>query len=250
MHKSEAIISARLEAMPGWWVLHLRCPAARAARPGQFVMALRSPGHDPYLRLALPIHRIGQEMLSLLLDQEDAGQRALVKREIGASLDLLGPLGHGFEIASGAQRLLLIAQGAGIVPLVGLAEQALATGRQVALVALAERAERLYPAELLARGIEYQGRVQEPGASNSAMLADLLRWADQICAAGSAALYQELRQEIARRPARPRSGAAQVYWPGRIGCGLGLCQSCAIETKRGIKLVCRDGPVFDLFDLA
>jgi dihydroorotate dehydrogenase electron transfer subunit len=252
MYEGEAIISARLEAMPGWRIVHLQSPAiARAACPGQFVMALRDASCDPYLRVALPLHQIGRVTITLLLDQREAEQARLAEKEIGESIDLLGPLGHGFEIASGTQRLLLIAQGAGIVPLVGLAERALATGRQVALVALADRAERLYPAELLARNIEYHGRVHEmrgTGALPSA-LAELLTWADQICAAGSEGLYAELRNVLAQRPARSRSGAVQVWRPGRIGCGMGLCQACAFETKRGIKRACSDGPVFDLFDL-
>ena len=174
-------------------------------------MALRSASYDPYLRLALPIHQIGRETLSLLLDKGEGAHQFLLEKEIGEPVDLLGPLGHGFEMASGTQRLLLVAQDAGIAPLVGLAERALATGRQVALVALANRAERLYPTELLARGIEYHGLVQEQSDIPN-LLAELIPWADQVCAAGSTALYQELRQEIARRPSalaeRRRAGLA------------------------------------------
>ncbi|MDI3471746.1 MAG: dihydroorotate dehydrogenase electron transfer subunit [Thermotogaceae bacterium] len=29
-----------------------------------------------------------------------------------------------------------------------------------------------------------------------------------------------------------------------MGCGIGACKSCAIETKHGIKHVCTDGPIF------
>jgi dihydroorotate dehydrogenase electron transfer subunit len=36
-----------------------------------------------------------------------------------------------------------------------------------------------------------------------------------------------------------------------MGCGIGVCQSCAVESKRNdtsetaYKLCCQDGPVFD-----
>jgi len=30
-----------------------------------------------------------------------------------------------------------------------------------------------------------------------------------------------------------------------MGCGIGACKSCAVETKRGIKHVCTDGPIFE-----
>jgi|SRR6056297_1983933 len=31
----------------------------------------------------------------------------------------------------------------------------------------------------------------------------------------------------------------------RMGCGIGMCKGCPIKTKSGIKMVCKDGPVFD-----
>ncbi|MDK2983761.1 MAG: dihydroorotate dehydrogenase electron transfer subunit [Thermococcaceae archaeon] len=29
-----------------------------------------------------------------------------------------------------------------------------------------------------------------------------------------------------------------------MGCGIGTCKSCAVKTKEGIKMVCKDGPLF------
>jgi dihydroorotate dehydrogenase electron transfer subunit len=34
-----------------------------------------------------------------------------------------------------------------------------------------------------------------------------------------------------------------------MGCGVGVCYSCTIKTKNGIKQVCQDGPVFALEDI-
>jgi dihydroorotate dehydrogenase electron transfer subunit len=41
----------------------------------------------------------------------------------------------------------------------------------------------------------------------------------------------------------------QVSLEARMGCGLGLCYGCTIETRQGLKRVCKDGPVFDLTQL-
>ena len=30
----------------------------------------------------------------------------------------------------------------------------------------------------------------------------------------------------------------------RMGCGMGMCKGCPIKTKSGIKMVCKDGPIF------
>ncbi|MFW6248659.1 MAG: FAD-binding oxidoreductase [Bacteroidota bacterium] len=30
----------------------------------------------------------------------------------------------------------------------------------------------------------------------------------------------------------------------RMGCGMGMCKGCPVKTKSGIKMVCKDGPIF------
>jgi dihydroorotate dehydrogenase electron transfer subunit len=35
----------------------------------------------------------------------------------------------------------------------------------------------------------------------------------------------------------------------RMGCGIGMCKGCPVKTKDGIKMVCKDGPLFDSDDL-
>jgi len=35
----------------------------------------------------------------------------------------------------------------------------------------------------------------------------------------------------------------------RMGCGMGMCKGCPVKTKSGIKMVCKDGPIFDSDDI-
>ena len=37
----------------------------------------------------------------------------------------------------------------------------------------------------------------------------------------------------------------QMSMEERMGCGVGICMGCTIETKEGFKRVCREGPVFN-----
>jgi dihydroorotate dehydrogenase electron transfer subunit len=34
-----------------------------------------------------------------------------------------------------------------------------------------------------------------------------------------------------------------------MGCGAGACYGCSIRTVRGMRRVCREGPVFDIKDI-
>ena len=41
----------------------------------------------------------------------------------------------------------------------------------------------------------------------------------------------------------------QISMEERMGCGVGICMGCSIETKEGFKRVCKEGPVFDAEEL-
>jgi len=41
----------------------------------------------------------------------------------------------------------------------------------------------------------------------------------------------------------------QVLLEAVLGCGVGACLSCTVETKHGQRLVCKDGPVFELSEI-
>jgi dihydroorotate dehydrogenase electron transfer subunit len=44
-------------------------------------------------------------------------------------------------------------------------------------------------------------------------------------------------------------GFASALLEGPLVCGVGACGVCAIELRRGMRLLCSDGPVFDLRDV-
>jgi dihydroorotate dehydrogenase electron transfer subunit len=250
----QAPVIARLEAMPGVWQVHLSAPGLAArANPGQFVMVLRGESYDPFLRASAPLHRIGRETVALLVDEGDPEMGSLVRLELGYPVDLLGPLGHGFDLGSGEERLLLIGQGLGITPLVGLGERAVELGKQVTLVHHTDLHDGIYPAGLLPNAIEYRTLVGEAAEGTLALdelLLALLPQVDRLCVSGPMEWIRRLRQRIAEDPLRDREGWAQAYVQAKMGCGLGLCSACAIKVQRGIRRVCTDGPVLDLYEIA
>ena len=60
-------------------------------------------------------------------------------------------------------------------------------------------------------------------------------------------LYQALaRVAEGQWPQKP----VQALMESPMACGAGACFSCAVETRRGVRLVCKDGPCFEMKDLA
>lgn len=225
------------------------------ASPGQFVMAYVGEGADPLLGRALSIHRVregerGPEF-ALLFDVVGRGTDWLARRRAGDLVRMVGPLGRGFEPRPRVQRMLLVGGGIGCAPLIWLADELAADGREVALVLGGRTPAQIFPAALLHPSVELHvttedGALGEAGRV-TAPFARLLPWCDQAFACGPErmfeALHGVLRDSALRKP-------VQALMEARMACGLGICYSCAVFPPRGaVKLVCHDGPMFDLRDL-
>jgi len=258
MRQARAHVLANLEAAQGTYLMRLRAPSIAAhARAGQFLHVRCAPvatagslSHDPLLRRPLSILRTRRESgeLEILYDVVGRGTEYLSRARVGDELDVLGPLGRPFTLKPATRHLLLVSGGIGIVPLVALAEEALARNVLATLVAGFRTAAKVFPAELLPPEVEYvvstdDGSLGQPGLVTAA-LGEYLPWADQLCACGPTPMLRA----VARLPL-PRSLPVQVSLEEHMGCAMGVCLGCVVPTRRGLQRVCRDGPVFELREL-
>ena len=219
-------------------------------RTGTSAPTLAGMGEGPRVRTAPP------DELALLIEVVGRGSALLAAAEVGDRLDMLGPLGRGFALHPKARQILLVAGGAGIAPLLALAEQAL--DRQIAVTLLfgARTAAKVFPAALLPPEVEYSvltddGSLGRPGVVTAAV-PDLVAWADQIFACGPTPMLRAIAETLRQR-ALPVPDSAppfvQVSLEQRMGCAMGACYGCVVDTVAGRQRVCRDGPVFDLFEV-
>jgi dihydroorotate dehydrogenase electron transfer subunit len=238
---------------------------ARGATPGQFVMlrcvepqtqgeaplAASTLPDDPLLPRPMSIHRLrpgpgGQEW-SILYDIVGRGTAWLASRLPGDLVYAWGPLGHGYDVQRTSQHLLLVAGGIGVAPLVWLADEATNEGKSVVIVLGGRTPEQIFPAALLPQEVEVvvmteDGSLGKRGLATEAF-AEHLEWCDQAFACGPNAMFRAMADVMrSKRSRRP----VQVLLEEGMGCGTGICYGCAVETKRGMRLVCKDGPRFDL----
>ncbi|MHB1356360.1 MAG: iron-sulfur cluster-binding protein [Anaerolineae bacterium] len=241
-----AIIKAKAEPMAGGHLLYLHCPTlAASATPGQFVMVRSSPAIDPYLRYPLAIHRLQADGFVLMVPADES-VAWLAQRQVGAEVDVLGPGGRALDVQR-IQHTALLAQGIGVAPLVCIADR---TRGPVTLLLQAASAGQVYPRELLPKTVEYQpfvGRAEDDAWQLA--LASLAGWAQVIYAAGSDAFYRQLRARLGANSPLLRSGVVQVWVNGDLACGSGVCRGCEIQTRRGPRLRCQDGPFMNLDEL-
>jgi dihydroorotate dehydrogenase electron transfer subunit len=245
MKQIVAPITSNPQIVPGIHLIWIKAPQIAAeSQPGQFVTV--SCGDDVLLRRPLSIHRIKDGQLGLLFAVLGQGTEWLANRKEGESLDILGPLGNGFEVHHSSHNLLLIAGGIGIAPLAFLAEKAVAYDLSVKLILGTTTASQQYVG---IDGVEIV-RVTEDGSLGEKGLATdfvspYVEWADQIFACGPIPMYRTMIKMGSETEVKK----AQILLEQVMACGVGACRGCAAPTHRGMKMVCLDGPVFDLGEI-
>ena len=252
MNLETARVLSQEELYQDTFLMWLSCPpVARGASPGRFLMIHCAEGYDPLLPRPISFHRFrdsaGERQFAILYDVRGRGTARLSEREAGDRLTVFGPLGRGYEVSPSTQNLLLVAGGLGVAAVVALADEAVGRGKAVTLLQGARTASKLYPPELLPKDVEVLSATDDGSAGHHGPVTDLLTdhlpWADEVFACGPNAMFGAMSQVLGE--ARTRK-PVQALLEERMGCGTGVCYGCAVFTRRGVRLVCKDGPRFEL----
>ena len=118
------IISNKILKRNYWHLEFESSIIANNAKPGQFVNIKVSDGLDPLLRRPISIHGLRGIKVKLIYEVLGRGTQILSTRKPGEFLDIIGPLGNGFNYkhpgSPAQERNILIAGGMGVAPLVFL----------------------------------------------------------------------------------------------------------------------------------
>jgi dihydroorotate dehydrogenase electron transfer subunit len=243
-------ILSRDRLAPDVFRLTLQAPKIAAdARPGQFVMVRVIDGLDPLLRRPFSIHRsFADGSISLLFKVIGKGTEMLARRCIGDQLDLVGPLGNGFEF-SDDRPVCLIGGGMGIAPLLFLAEQLHSTGRETKkdhVLLGARNKDELTPLadEFSALGYTVQLATDDGSIGHKGFIPDLLGFVlptvEQVYTCGPHLMMKNVVRQCQQAEVN-----CQVSLETHMACGMGACLGCTVNGKRGLVHVCKQGPVFN-----
>jgi len=222
---------------------------------GQYCMVrcCHAEATDPLLRRPFFVRSVRREqgLCTLLVYVRGRGTSWLANQQEGATLDIFGPVGHGWTIRPTARNLLLVSEETYITSLILLAQMAIEQELAVTLVAQSSSAAAVYPPALLPNEVEYHIITQDGSMGQRGEVLDIpasyLSWADAACCGVS----QETSVALYAHFERMRSKHfAQGIILQPLVCASGACLSCSIETYSGPKLVCKDGPVFLLGEIA
>lgn len=217
---------------------------AAAAQCGQFLHI--ACGDSVFLRRPISICDAGNGELRFIFEVKGEGTKALSKKEIGDHIDVIGPLGHGFEIKKDVRKPVLIGGGIGVFPLYKLAKQlgsaAIFLGfRNQERVVMEEEFDAV--SDMTIVGTD-DGSYGYNGYIASAMDNYLnLNECDMIYSCGPMPMLKAVK-----KIAENRGIPCQLSLEQRMGCGIGACLVCSCETNREgtdrFAKVCTNGPVF------
>lgn len=214
-----------------------------AIEAGQFVEVEVRDCREVLLRRPISIHDVDphNNTLTLLIQIVGKGTRKLATLQVGDTLNLVYPLGHGFAMKG--QRPLLVGGGAGIAPLLHLAKCYNERGIRPTIL-LGGRTASLIPAHesFLPYGTLLlttdDGTLGEKGMVTQHSRFD--DGYDHICCCGPTPMMRAVG-----RHALQNNISCELSLENMMACGIGACLCCVVKSDDGHLCVCKEGPVFD-----
>ncbi len=231
-----SILSNRMIARDTW-EMTLACDTEVFTAPGQFVNILVE---GCYLRRPLSVCDAGGGVLTLVYKVVGKGTTTMTRMSPGEKLNILYPLGNGFDTSccgDEAERIVLVGGGVGLPPLYGLAKKLIGEGRAPELLMGFGTADEIfYEEEFKSLGITVGVATMDgsQGVKGTVLEAAEERTWDRLFACGPEAMLHGVRD---------LAPEGQFSFESRMGCGFGVCMGCSCQTKYGDKRICVDGPV-------
>jgi len=251
--KAKILINQKIA--PGHYTLLFKTPIFKeAVRPGQFFNVKVNDSFEPLLRRPFAACRIYKEKIGILYKVVGKATKILSTRKKGGMLDILGPLGNGFDPkpqsgGPGAAAFLVVG-GHGIAPLLALARQFKARSvKFAAFIGARTKKHVVCDKELENLGAKVYIATDDGSKGYRGTVTNLLRKKIPLTANSRLSVIyacgpKPMLKETAKA-AKQYGMACRISLEEYMACGIGTCLGCAVKTRSGYKMVCKDGPVFD-----
>ncbi|MGE5680083.1 MAG: dihydroorotate dehydrogenase electron transfer subunit [Bacillota bacterium] len=228
-------------------LLKVHCPdIALNATPGQFCNIKVSESTFPLLRRPFSICDVDGENVFFMFNVLGEGTKILAHKKIGEDIDILGPLGNGFNISGDYEAAILAGGGLGVAPFPFLLKN-IPEGKKT-FAFIGGRTQK----DVVTYGLKnyeistddgskgFKGNVVELLNDNLPLLSSMNI---KIFGCGPTPMLRALKEFAVKNRFE-----CEVSTECAMACGFGICQGCPIDAldKDGYYLVCKDGPVFDV----
>lgn len=223
---------------------------ASNSHPGQFCNIKVSESSFPLLRRPFSICDIEDDYVYFMFQIFGEGTRLLAEKSEGDYLDILGPLGNGFNPDGNFDTAVFVGGGIGMAPFPFL-NRRIGNNKQVKTFIGAGTGKEIidygvinnfYSTDDGSKG--FHGNVVQLLEENKDEIKQLN---SKMFACGPTPMLRAL-QEFALQ----NNIDCEISTESAMACGFGICQGCPIKTTESedsYSLICKDGPVFDIRDV-
>lgn len=219
-------------------------------KPGQFVQVRIDGSKNTFLRRPISIHDVDYEKntFRLLVQILGAGTRSLSYLADGDVLNLIYPLGNSFSLPPEKSKVLLVGGGCGIAPLLFLGKYLKSNGIVPDIVLGFRNSARIIEYEdYLNVGNVFvsteDGSVGEKGYVTNHSVFSKNEYSHTFCCGPDSMM------KAVAAYSKSKNIECEVSLENLMGCGIGACLCCTVDTLKGNLCTCTDGPVFNVNDL-
>lgn len=233
------------------FLLKIYCPEVSSIiNPGEFLNVRVSDSTNPILRRPFSVCDVEGDYFYLMFNILGEGTKILARKHPGEEVDILGPLGKGFNLEGDFKTAVIVAGGLGAAPFPFLIRN-IRDQKNIACFIGGKTSK-----DVITYGMKnvkvatddgsvgFKGNVVQLLENNFSSLGkDKIK----IFGCGPNAMLRRLKEFSAKN-----DFDCEVSTECAMACGFGICQGCPIENVNDSNkyfLVCKDGPVFNVKDV-
>ncbi len=264
----KTVVLSNQEIAPGYYRMKILAPGyTQLSSPGQFVMLRVQNSLTPLLRRPLGIYRVGfapadcdtlppKEFVELIYKVVGSGTEIMRELEVGAPVELLGPLGTGFEFGAAGTEKIMVGGGIGLVPLYMLAQELVKTSAVKLLIGGRTRDDIILASEFERLGVKVEVATEDGSMGTKGLVTKILEQQldvskqTEVFACGPMPMLDAVEKICTSREV-----PLQVSLEALMACGVGACLGCVVKgeghtsSEPNYLCTCTAGPVFDATNL-
>jgi dihydroorotate dehydrogenase electron transfer subunit len=212
-------------------------------KPGQFFM-LKTLDNSFLLPRPVSVNDVNGNIVSFLYRIEGTGTKKISSLRQNDEIQLFGPLGNGFDTNKMKGKVAVIGGGIGAAPLLYLTKK---LGENADVYLGYKDSANMYINDEFKSFADKTVIITEDGSyGEKGFVTDYVPYDkyDAVITCGPEIMMNKVINNC-----RNLNIKCYVSLERRMACGMGACLGCSVETKKGNKRACKDGPVFDSEEL-
>ncbi len=215
--------------------------------PGQFVEVQVNSDSKVLLRRPISINDVDSQTneISLIIQTVGQGTKELAKINEGEEINLVYPLGNGFNIEG--EDPLLVGGGVGIAPLLYLAKNFHAKGIKPKVLLGFRSQEQMIDLKEYEKYADVYISTQDGSVGSKGLVTEneiFTQSYDTIYTCGPTPMMKAISDYSLKNNIK-----CYASLENKMACGIGACLCCVQNTTEGHKCTCTEGPVFNVKDI-